>query len=62
MDDQFSENQPGFDCGALLDAVDVANKNPKAYGQYPSCWMHKISAAGKMTHHSESVYNIIGTC
>ena len=34
-------------------------RNPKNYAYYPSYYMKKIVPAGKFTHKSDSLYNII---
>jgi hypothetical protein len=39
--------------------LDPALRNPKNYAFYPSYYMQKIIPAGKITHKSESLYDIL---
>lgn len=68
MDEMDAEQQhfqmdesarPQHMCVAYHDQDEMVNKDPKLYGAYPSCFVQKIPAAGKVTYKSESVYNII---
>ena len=49
-------------CSAMHDDQELCNRNPRNFSQFPSCYMRKIPAAGKMTYKSESVYNILSSC
>ena len=46
-------------CVAYHKHDEAVNKDPRLYGAFPSCYVQKIPAAGKVTYKSESVYNII---
>lgn len=55
MEDAGPENM----CVAYQNHDEAVNKDPRLYGAFPSCYVQKIPAAGKVTYKSESVYNII---
>lgn len=58
----YDEHNNGYMCSAVQDEQQLQLRNPKVYGQFPSCYMNKIPAAGKQTYKSESVYNIMSMC
>lgn len=49
-------------CSAMHDDLHLGNRNPKHFSQFPSCYMMRIPAAGKMTYKSESVGNVLTSC
>jgi len=52
------EFEHGPNCAALT-GENTCDNDPRKFGGYPSCYMHKITPAGKVTYKSESVYDII---
>lgn len=60
-ENQLDYEDQGLMCTAMHDEQEVRQRNPKMYGQYPSCFMMKIPPAGKQTFKSEGVYNILST-
>ena len=59
MDDQQYDQAGMCMCSAMQDPNELETRNPKQFLHFPSCWMHKIIPAGRVTYKSESVYNII---
>lgn len=45
--DQYDPDYNGLLLNPQQDEIQFMNRNPKLYGQYPSCYMNRIPAAGK---------------
>jgi len=59
VDDEPQQAEFACCSGAFGHQDECANKDPRTYGEYPSCWIQKIVPAGRTTFKSESVYNVI---
>lgn len=57
-DPQYDDEMEYYNQCAAYQEGDV-NNDPKKFDGYPSCYLHKIIPAGKLTFKSESVRDII---
>lgn len=62
VEEEQCEDEQHQNCNCIVDYLPedmAADKNPRNYGYYPSCYTKRIPQAGKITFRSESVFDVI---